>query len=211
MSISINEYCFKMKYLVSRTGIKISIESLHKQMNLFQDDQFIHAVRYADHEIERRIPPVDKLVSPLFDDVTHLSSPRQHISCNITQDSTLFRLGIGGEELRETNLALPTDQDDEMPAQTRRSSCRGHCFSGKISCHILESKTVSIQGSLNEKRTQSRFTDSNCRPAKVKGARRSSWSWWPVNWTIQDPDSIREPHPNPRLNLPHGLSVYSSP
>lgn len=98
------------------TAVEISVQRLHKQVDLLQNDQLVHLHGRPHDEVQARVPPVHELVLPLLDDVAHFGLARQDVGCDVAQDALLLRFGVGGEELREADLALAGHEDDEIPA-----------------------------------------------------------------------------------------------
>jgi len=96
--------------------IEISIQSLHKQMNLLQDNQLIHFHRTSRHKIQTGIPPVNELILPLLDDIAHLGLTGKNVGGNVAKDASFFGLGVGGEEFGEANFSLAGHEDYEVPA-----------------------------------------------------------------------------------------------
>lgn len=106
--------------LATRTGIEIPIERLDEQMDLFQNNKFVHSQRNADDKVEAGITAVHKLVRPLFNNVTHLGCPGQNVGSDISQNTTLFRFGIGRKEFAQSDLALPAHEDDKIKPHLRK-------------------------------------------------------------------------------------------
>ena len=98
------------------TAIEISIQRLHKQMNLLQNDQLIHLDGRPHDKIQTGIAPIDKLVLPLLDDIAHLRLPGKDVGGDVPEDAAFFGFRVGGEEFREADFPLARHEDYEVPA-----------------------------------------------------------------------------------------------
>lgn len=98
------------------TAIEISIQRLHKQMYLFQHNQFIHLHRRSHNKIQTCISSVHKFIFPLFNNIAHFGLAGEYVGGNIAQYALLLRVGVAREEFRETDFALSGHEHDEIPS-----------------------------------------------------------------------------------------------
>mmetsp|Transcript_6510 Transcript_6510/g.12262 ORF Transcript_6510/g.12262 Transcript_6510/m.12262 type:complete len:200 (-) Transcript_6510:113-712(-) len=97
----------KTKHQIQLTHtIKITIQRLHKQMNLLQHQELIGMNWYPDDKVQTCIPPVYKFKISLFNDIAHFWLTWENVGGNVTEDTTFFGFRVGGEEFRQADFTL---------------------------------------------------------------------------------------------------------
>jgi len=92
---------------------EVAVEQLHVKVNRLENEQLVGSLRYARHEIERRVPPVNGVQSPLLvpDDRGRLVGPGDYCVLNGSNDSSSGCGGLGAPKHGKADSARAAEED----------------------------------------------------------------------------------------------------